>query len=79
MEKMGTMEFEEMISIFEFIMAEPAVKPRTAPTIAPTRPMPQRPGPVPTKQPFKTPEPAKAEADDVISRYEELTGKKDKE
>jgi hypothetical protein len=41
--------------------------------------MPQRPGPVPTKQPFKTPEPAKAEADDVISRYEELTGKKDEE
>jgi hypothetical protein len=79
MEKMGTMDFEEMLSIFEFIMAEPAVKPRTAPTIAPTRPMPQRPGPVPTKQPFKTPEPAKAEADDVISRYEELTGKKDEE
>lgn len=79
MEKRGTMEFEEMHSIFEFIMAEPAVKPRTAPTIAPTRPMPKRPGPVPSKQPFKAPEPAKAEADDVISRYEELTGKKDEE
>jgi hypothetical protein len=79
MEKMGTMDFEEMLSIFEFIMAEPAVKPRTAPTIAPTRPMPKRPGPVPNKQPFKAPEPAKAEAEDVISRYEELTGKKDEE
>ena len=79
MERIGTLTDKEMYSIFEFIMAEPAVKPRTAPTIAPTRPMPKRPGPVPTKQPFKTPEPAKAEAEDVISRYEELTGKKDEE
>lgn len=69
----AVMEYISRERLTEFKMAEPAVKPRTAPTIAPTRPMPKRPGPVPSKQPFKAPEPAKAEAEDVISRYEELT------
>ncbi|KAB2643438.1 MAG: hypothetical protein DVB29_05775 [Verrucomicrobia bacterium] len=71
----SVMEYIDQEMIDEFLMAEPAVKPRTAPTIAPTRPMPKRPGPVPTKQPFKAPEPAKAEAEDVIARYEELIKK----
>ena len=77
MEKRGTLNRKEMKAILEFVMAEPAVKPRTAPTITPSRPMPKRPSPVPTKQPFKSPEPTKAQAEDVIARYEELTGKKD--
>jgi hypothetical protein len=73
------MEYADWDSLEEFMMAEPAVKPRTAPTIAPTRPMPKRPGPVPTKQPFKAPEPAKAEAEDVIARYEELIKNEEEE
>jgi hypothetical protein len=73
------MEYTDWDSLDEFMMAEPAVKPRTAPTIAPTRPMPKRPGPVPSKQPFKAPEPAKAEAEDVIARYEELTKNQEEE
>jgi hypothetical protein len=73
------MEYTDWASLDEFMMAEPAVKPKTAPTIAPTRPMPKRPGPVPSKQPFKAPEPAKAEAEDVIARYEELTKNQEEE
>lgn len=52
-------------------MAEPATKP--APTIAPptTRPStPSRPSPIPTKRPKVEPAP-KAEAEDVIKRFEE--------
>jgi hypothetical protein len=71
----GVMESITTQILDEFAMAEPMVKPKTAPTIAPSRPMPKRPGPVPSKRPFKEPEPAKAEAEDVIARYEELTGK----
>jgi hypothetical protein len=71
----AVMEYISKEMLDEFMMAEPSVKPRTAPTIAPTRPMPKRPGPVPSKQPFKAPEPAKAEAEDVIARYDELTKK----
>jgi hypothetical protein len=75
----AVMEYISKEMLDEFKMAEPAVKPRTAPTIAPTRPMPKRPGPVPSKQPFKAPEPAKAEADDVIARYDELTKNQEEE
>jgi hypothetical protein len=75
----AVMEYISKEMLNEFMMAEPAVKPRTTPTIAPTRPMPKRPGPVPSKQPFKAPEPAKAQAEDVIARYEELIGKKEAE
>jgi hypothetical protein len=39
-----------------------------------TRPAaPPKPSPIPRKQPFKTPEPAKAQAEDVIKRLENLT------
>jgi hypothetical protein len=75
----AVMEYISKEMLNEFLMAEPAVKPRTTPTIAPTRPMPKRPGPVPSKQPFKAPEPAKAQAEDVIARYEELIAKKEAE
>jgi hypothetical protein len=34
---------------------------------------------VPSKRPFKEPEPAKAEAEDVIARYEELTKNQEEE
>ena len=58
-------------AVNEFKMAEPAVKPKTAPPK--TRPAtPSRPSPVPTKQPFKQPEPAKAQAEDVIKRLNSL-------
>lgn len=59
--------------LVEFLMAEPAVAPTIAPTKPKTRPFtPSRPSPVPTKRPFKTPEPAKAQAEDVIKRLEIL-------
>ena len=59
--------------ILEFFMDGPLVKP--APTKTPVRkPMtPSRPSPIPSKQPFKAPEPAKAEAEDVLKRLDYLT------
>lgn len=48
--------------------------PVKTPTRTPTKPMtPSRPSPIPTKRPFKIPEPAKAEAEDVIKRLIALT------
>jgi hypothetical protein len=64
-------ELNEMLN--EFVANEPAVKPAPTKTPTPTKPAPSRPSPVPTKQPFKQPEPAKADADDVIKRLEMLT------
>lgn len=59
--------------LVEFVMNSPEIAPTIAPTKPKTRPVtPSRPGPVPTKRPFKTPEPAKAEAEDVIKRLEIL-------
>jgi hypothetical protein len=73
---MESIEPEDFDHIVEFWAAEPAVAPTTkpAPTKPATRPStPSRPSPIPTKQPFKQPEPAKAEADDVIKRLKMLT------
>ena len=56
----------------EMVMAEPLTKP--APTKQPAiKPkINPRPGPIPSKQPFTTPEPAKADAADVIKRLNNL-------
>jgi hypothetical protein len=73
---MESIEPEDFDHIVEYWAAEPAVAPTTkpAPTKPATRPStPSRPSPIPTKQPFKQPEPAKAEADDVIKRLKMLT------
>lgn len=58
---------------FKIKMTQPLTKP--APTKTPVRkPMtPSRPSPIPTKQPFKAPEPAKADAEDVLKRLKYLT------
>jgi hypothetical protein len=58
----------------EMVMAEPLTKP--APTTQPEttpkiNPKP-RPSPIPSTQPFETPEPAKADAGDVIKRLNNL-------
>jgi outer membrane biosynthesis protein TonB len=74
-------EFNEFID--EFKMHQPATKPSPAtrpspqPTTIPSKPQtphkPQpKPSPIPHKQPFTTPEPAKADADEVITRMEKL-------
>jgi hypothetical protein len=71
---MESIEPEDFDQIVEYWAAEPAVKPTTKPAQPATRPStPSRPSPIPTKQPFKQPEPAKAEADDVIKRLKMLT------
>lgn len=66
--------------VTEFRMAEPETSPAVAPPKpktpsrpAPSRPAPSRPSPVPTKKPFGVPEPAKANAEDVIKRLTILT------
>ena len=66
-------QFDPNDPILEFFMDGPLVKP--APTKTPVRkPMtPSRPSPIPSKQPFKAPEPAKAEAEDVLKRLKYLT------
>lgn len=70
---MESLQFDPSDPILEFFMDGPLVKP--APTKTPVRkPMtPSRPSPIPTKQPFKAPEPAKADAEDVLKRLEYLT------
>jgi hypothetical protein len=57
----------------EMVMAEPKEAPTKTPTETPTKPkINPRPSPIPRKQPFKTPEPAKADAGDVIKRLNNL-------
>ena len=70
---MESLQFDPSDPILEFFMDGPLVKP--APTKTPVRkPMtPSRPSPIPSKQPFKAPEPAKAEAEDVLKRLDYLT------
>jgi len=75
MESIDHARFRKLI--MEFIAAEPMTKPVTKPARPTTKPAtPSRPSPIPNKQPFKQPEPAKAEADDVIKRYTLLTNEK---
>jgi hypothetical protein len=58
----------------EMVMAEPKEAPTKTPTKQPAiKPkINPRPSPIPNKQPFKTPEPAKADAGDVIKRLNNL-------
>ena len=56
--KVDTVIVEKRVIVRDTVYIKPKINPR--------------PGPIPSKQPFKTPEPAKADAADVIKRLNNL-------
>lgn len=69
-------EIDALLESLTMDAPAPVKTPTRTPTKTPTKPStPNKPGPIPTRQPHKTPEPAKAEADEVIKRLEALNGR----
>jgi hypothetical protein len=58
-----------------YMAPSPVKEPATKPKIDPGRQKPLKPSPIPRKKPFTTPEPAKAQAQDVIERFDTIMKK----